>query len=104
MKHMKIELIYFLECPNIEDMRQQLLKACAEVSIEAKWKEWDRNSNKSPDYVRKYASPTILINGKDIAETTEVKENCCRVYIEQGDTRKVPSVETIVKAMMNPNQ
>jgi len=99
MKNLKIELIYDLDCPNVEAMRGQLSKALAESKIDANWKEWDRNSEQSPEYARKYGSPTLLINGKDISGQEESDENCCRVYLDKDGMKKVPSVEMIRKVL-----
>jgi len=87
-----VEFIFDKDCPNIKETRVNLMKAFSKVKLSAKWKEWDRNSDKSPDYARKYGSPTILINGKDIADVLpESNANCCRLYNGQG----VPSVQLI---------
>lgn len=103
MSKLNIELIYDLDCPNVEDMRKQLLKAFAETKLKASWKEWDRNNDESPSYAKKYGSPTLLVNGKDIANQEGSGANCCRVYIDKDGMKKVPSVDMIIKALRAGN-
>ncbi|MFT6633876.1 MAG: hypothetical protein ACJAS4_003849 [Bacteriovoracaceae bacterium] len=89
---LSVEFIFDKDCPNVKDARANLMKAFSKSNLNANWKEWDRNSNKSPDYARKYGSPTILVNGKDIADVIPDSEaNCCRLYDGGG----IPSVQLI---------
>jgi hypothetical protein len=89
---LEVEFVFDKDCPNIKEARANLMKAFSKMKLSAQWKEWDRNSNKSPDYARKYGSPTVLINGKDIADVLpESNANCCRLYNGKG----VPSVQLI---------
>ena len=99
----KVEFIYDLECPNVSATREELLKAFSQAKIQAKWQEWDRNSNDSPEYARKYGSPTILINGKDLGGSKENDANCCRVYSIDGKLHGVPPADLIVKGLHNNN-
>lgn len=89
---MKVELIYFEGCPNAEPARQNLKKAFDAAGIKAEWTEWEQGAANTPEYARQYGSPTILIDGKDIAGGPG--ECCapasCRIY-EGG----VPSVDLI---------
>jgi mercuric ion transport protein len=47
--------------------REQLRRAFQEVGVPANWQEWDRGNPSSPDYARRYGSPTILVEGRDVA-------------------------------------
>ena len=64
---MRVELIYDLGCPNVESARSMLIKAFTRTGQSARWREWDRNAADCPDYARGFGSPTILVNGRDIA-------------------------------------
>ncbi len=95
---MTIELIYFAGCPNIEKARESIKSACKKAGISEKWKEIDQNASDAPDYVDGYGSPTILVNGKDVAGG---KADCCatgncRIY---PDMTGVPSAELILTAL-----
>lgn len=64
----RVELVYDSDCPNIGQTRAALLQAFAQAGISASWVEWDQKAPESPAYVREYGSPTILVNGKDVAD------------------------------------
>ena len=98
---MRIEMIYDLDCPNVAETRAQLLRAFARVGLPARWREWDRSDPTSPDYVRAYGSPTVLVNGEDVAgEPPAGGSPCCRVYADgSGKLRGTPTVEQIAAAL-----
>ena len=78
---MKIELIYFDGCPNADKARKNLKKAFEEGGIDAGWTEWEQKNPKAPAYVRQYGSPTILVDGKDIAGMPDGSgAPSCRLY------------------------
>ncbi|MEE9160839.1 MAG: hypothetical protein V3V73_03525, partial [Gammaproteobacteria bacterium] len=81
----KVELIYDSDCPNVELARSVLKQALTQADLDAKWQEWDRADVKSPEYVQGYGSPTILVEGKDIAgESTEDSCRSCRIYKDEN--------------------
>jgi hypothetical protein len=98
---MKVELIYNKDCHNLKDARAQLLRAFVQAGIAPRWEEWSRDRPESPDYVYRYGSPTILVNGFDVADSPNAEADCCRLY-EQGDgkLKGVPSVEEIKLALI----
>lgn len=83
----KIELIYDRECPNVEKTRLNIQTALVKAGLPQIWKEWNRNEPSSPIHVKKIGSPTILVDGKDIAEAPETEGNNCRVYL--GNTNDI---------------
>lgn len=62
-----VELIYDPDCPHLPHARAALLKAFDQADIPPAWIEWDRQSADSPAHVRGYGSPTILVDGLDVA-------------------------------------
>jgi hypothetical protein len=94
-------LIYDQGCPNVDDARTQLARAFSEAGIPARWQEWDAGDADAPAHVRGYGSPTILIDGRDVAGLTPAEgRSCCRVYQhEGGGLRGVPAVADIVAAL-----
>jgi mercuric ion transport protein len=98
---MKVEFIYDADCPNVAEARAQLLRAFTETGISPRWVEWSRDSAEAPAYVRGFGSPTLLVNGHDVAEQTSDHGNaCCRLYADpSGALRGAPSVEQIVTAL-----
>ncbi|MCH7471413.1 MerC family mercury resistance protein [bacterium] len=96
----KVELIHFDGCPTAGKAREQLRRAFAEVGLEPAWQEWDRDDPASPAYVKGYGSPTILVDGRDVASAAEGGDAaCCRVYMGEGGVQGVPPVEQIVDAL-----
>jgi len=93
---MKIELIYFDGCPKVDSARANLKQAFETIGIKGQWQEWEQNNPEAPDYAQRFGSPSILVNGKDIANGPDdcCAPNSCRVY--EGGT---PSVEFIVSAL-----
>jgi hypothetical protein len=65
---MKVEFIYDPDCPNVAEARAHLLRAFAEAGISPRWVEWSRDSAEAPVYARAFGSPTLLVNGHDVAE------------------------------------
>jgi len=95
---MKIELVYFEGCPNANAARNNLRKACGELGIKDDWKEWDQNGDEIPAHVKAFGSPSILVNGKDVAggAADYCGEKSCRLY---GGSQNAPAVETIKAAL-----
>src|SRR5712691_29687 len=77
-----VELLYDTNCPNVKDARAQLLRALAATGLSPHWQEWDRGAPESPSRVRAYGSPTILVNGQDVANASpSAGADCCRLYV-----------------------
>jgi len=63
-----VEFIYEKDCPSVESTRSQLIQVFSKLKIKPHWVEWEISDTSAPDYVRRYGSPTILINGKDVGK------------------------------------
>jgi hypothetical protein len=64
---MLVELVYDPECPNVEKARAVLTRALQEADVPAVWTEWDTDDPECPENRKAYGSPTILVNGDDVA-------------------------------------
>ena len=96
----RIELIFDADCPNIERARAHLRAALATAGIVAHWTEWDRASPSAPRHVQRYASPTVLVNGTDVAGESKLDAGSgCRVYPSAEGMQGAPPPETIVRAL-----
>ena len=94
-----VELVYDADCPNVGQARTQLMRAYAMTGLHARWREWCRDHGHAPERVRKFGSPTILVNGKDILPAA-ADAACCRVYAQaDGTLAGVPPVERIASAI-----
>ena len=94
---MRVELIYDADCPNVAESRANLLQAFAAVRLEAEWTEWERSSPSIPAYVAGFGSPTVLVEGFDVAgDNPREHISCCRLYASvEGRYSGVPSVELL---------
>jgi len=107
----KIEFIYEQSCPNVADARAQLRLALEQTGLPAHWQEWEHNDPSSPAYARRYGSPSILVDGEDVAGESvseEVQRSAgtaapnCRIYTNtQGRNRGVPDATLIRTALEN---
>ncbi|MBI3570962.1 MAG: hypothetical protein HY082_07660 [Gammaproteobacteria bacterium] len=95
-----VELIYDSDCPNVPAARENLMRAFSQAGLTPHWREWDRADAKAPAYARSYGSPTVLVNGKDVAGSSAADAAACRIYTG-GDGRQqgVPPVPLIAAAL-----
>lgn len=91
-----VDFIYDDECPNVEAARAHLRKAFAACRLPAKWEEHRIGDPAVPQRARGFGSPTIIVNGKDVAGAEPEAEQCCRIYATGGG---VPTVEVIATAL-----
>ncbi|MEK6594469.1 MAG: hypothetical protein AABZ67_15460 [Pseudomonadota bacterium] len=99
---MNVELIYDADCPNVTATRSLLIKAFTQTGVSARWREWERTAPDSPEYARTYGSPTILVDGEDVAGTGPVAgAAACRVYADtHGALSRTPSLEAVCSALL----
>lgn len=110
----KIEFIYEQSCPNVADARAQLRLALEQTGLPARWQEWEHNDPNSPAYARAYGSPSILVDGEDVADepisyaaqrSAGITAPSCRIYTNtQGRNRGVPDAALIRTALENCRQ
>jgi len=101
----EVELVYAGDCPNIADARAQLLRAFAKTKIDPRWNEWQAEGPDSPAHVRGYGSPTILVDGEDVAAGESNVAASCRLYEQpDGGLRGVPSADAIAAALERHGQ
>lgn len=87
---MKIQLLHFEGCPNVDAARTALRDALAAEKLEAPVEEIDVERDDAPEWARGWGSPTILIEGKDVTGQERSSASSCRLYAGGA-----PSVETI---------
>src|SRR5438105_474523 len=98
----EIILLFDADCPNASAARAVLREALERAGIEPRWVEHDRGALGTPERFLRYGSPTILVDGTDIAgEAAEPVVAACRVYSDALGFRGVPPVETILAAIMD---
>ncbi len=91
MKTTRIDLVYFEGCPNASQARDNLREAVEASNKDLTWSEWDLMEESTPADLRRFGSPTILVNGEDVTgESVGTAAMACRA---DG----VPSVATITE-------
>ncbi|HLK11024.1 MAG TPA: hypothetical protein VKW76_06555 [Candidatus Binatia bacterium] len=91
-----VELVCDQGCPNAEEARI--------TGLAAQCSEWTTSSDTTPAHLRRYGSPTVLVNGRDVAGAEPGEAESCRVY--EGNRRRsgVPPTELIVSALAAADQ
>lgn len=76
---MQIDLVYFEGCPHAASARERLRNALASLQSAAIWNEWDTESAATPEHLRGYSSPTVLVNGLDVERKAQTTGAGCAV-------------------------
>lgn len=87
-----VQFLTFEGCPLANAARIELEAALAECGVE-QYEEIDVLDPETPNNLRGWGSPTILVNGVDIAGQSKGDDVSCRVY--PGD-RGIPGRSEIV--------
>jgi hypothetical protein len=90
---MLIQLLYFPDCPNVGVARQTLHQALAKLDEPPTVAELDVTAPGTPPSLRAWGSPTILVDGVDVAGG-EASGSCCRLYPGSA-TRGAPSLDMV---------
>lgn len=77
---MKIQLLHFQGCPNVDVARAALRTAIAEEKLDVAVEEIDVEDPAAPAWARGWGSPTILVDGKDVAGQEPSASPACRLY------------------------
>ena len=92
---MDIQFLAFSGCPLAGPARENLKKALADCGI-SDFEEVDILDPASPEELRGWGSPTILVNGSDVTGLPKGNSGSCRVYpFPDG----VPDVQSIVAGL-----
>ncbi len=95
MPSVDVDFVYDRGCPNVKAARANLMRAFSRTGISARWREHQIGSPEAPAHVRGFGSPTILVDGADVAGHAPTAEACCRIYLDGV----VPDVGMIVAAL-----
>ena len=103
---MQIELVYDPGCSNIDRAREILTQACRDAEIPAVWTEWSSDDPQCPEYALNLGSPTIIVNGEDVApgphpwaprEPGDAPR--CRVYRDGDALVPAPPLSRVAEAI-----
>ena len=67
----RVELVYFEGCPHADEARRRLTRALSSADLNTSWDEWDTGLLATPERYRRFGSPTVLIDGADVAGGVE---------------------------------
>ncbi|MFZ5479494.1 MAG: MerC domain-containing protein [Myxococcota bacterium] len=95
----RVVLLYDRDCPNVRAARSNLLRAFSEAGVPARWEEMDRAGPDTPAAWRGFGSPTVLVDGRDVAGLAPGDGASCRVYESAGARSGAPSVDVIAAAL-----
>lgn len=90
----EVELLHDDECPNVALARTNLHQAFVMAGLAPNWLE------QPLEYTRGYGSPTVLVDGQDVAGGEPIAGACCRVYESAGRMTKAPDVGLIAEALL----
>lgn len=96
MAMLAVDFIYDDDCPNAVGARANLRTALGQVGLPESWSEHHIGAPAVTERARGYGSPTILIDGRDVAGVEPGADQCCRVY---AGTCGAPPVDMIVRAL-----
>lgn len=103
-----VELVHDPGCPHVPAARDLLTSVLREIGVPAVWTEWSTGDDRCPAYARGLGSPTILINGEDVApgphpwgaEGEATAAACCRLYRQpDGAMLGVPPRSLVSRAV-----
>lgn len=96
-----VELVSLEGCPHRETARAHLRAALREAGLPIHWNELDAGCPEQlPEHARGWASPTILVGGRDVCgEARAAEGSACRVYRSTAGLSGAPSVSAILAAL-----
>jgi hypothetical protein len=89
----RVELLFFPGCPHVALARAALQEALGEQGT---WHEIDVTAADAPESVRRFGSPTVLVDGSDVEPGPALSGRACRVY---ADGTGAPSVAVLRRAL-----
>lgn len=87
-----VVLLYATDCPNVREARTNLLHAFTRAGVSAAWRELDLHADETPEEWRRLGSPSVLVDGQDVAGAGAGDGASCRVY---AGLARAPDVGTI---------
>ena len=94
-----VELVFEPGCPHLDLARARLAQALVAAGLNLTWAEWERGPD-APPHVQAFGSPTILVDGQDVAGPgAESVDSSCRVYQTLDGQSGAPGTEQIIEAL-----
>lgn len=97
-KKLKVEFLYFKNCPSHKQALENLKAALRETHTKADLVPINVDSPEQAEKVGFQGSPSIRINGEDLEGRADAPNYSCRLYHVNGKPTLVPSKERIMEA------
>lgn len=94
---MKVQILSFSGCPKVENARRALRKALESLHLDVRVEEVDVRNVATPEHLRFWGSPTILVDDADVPGGVPAGD-CCRIY-PQSEFPGAPAVALIEEAL-----
>src|SRR5437867_12809658 len=94
---MNIQLLSFPGCPNARAACEALQRSLERIGLPPEFEQIDVTAPDAPERLRAWGSPTILVNGRDVAGE-QPAGLCCRLY-GTGRARGLPPDDLIGRAL-----
>ena len=100
----RIAFLSFDGCPLAPRARSNLSAAIGILGseFEVDYKEIDLLSDASADDLKRWGSPTILINGEDVMGSTQGDACGCRIYASEGGVPTTIEILNAIRKVKNP--
>jgi hypothetical protein len=96
----RVELVYASACPNVKATRTALVSAFVEAGVVPRWSEHGVEDPRTPEALRGYGSPAILVDGRHVLGATKENGPSCRLFFDAaGKVATSPSVAAIAAAL-----
>lgn len=95
---MKVQLLWFPGCPNAGAAREALRRSLAAAGLPPAFEDVDVTATGAPAHLRRWGSPTILVNGRDVAGGSPTGASC-RIYGAGSNASGVPPDDLIARAL-----
>ncbi len=96
---MNIQLLVFRGCPHAEGARASLRRVLVSMGLPPGFEEIDVSQEGCPETLKRWGSPTVLIDGQDVAGASSADGGTCRVYSTPSGLSGVPPEEDIRAAL-----
>lgn len=76
---MRVELVYFTGCPNVARARELVRRCLEQCGFGWAMVEMNTDDPSTPATYRRFASPTVLVDGVDVSAATSNDAPACRL-------------------------
>lgn len=101
---MSIQLLSFPGCPHAEDARACLRRVLASLGFPLDFEEIDVSQEGCPEALKRWGSPTVLVNGQDVAGESSPDGGTCRLYSSPSGLWGIPPEAAIRAALTSSLQ